>query len=135
VLTYCDSSALVVLLRPDERQREPLVTSALVEASDVTAIEWVTPLEVSAAIHRSLPARQRRAAETRWWEIWSRVVPVAVDASLYELALEAVGRHGLRSLDALHLAAARRIGAARIVSFDVELGKAGRRDGIEVVGA
>jgi len=25
VLTYCDSSALVVLLRPDEEIREPLV--------------------------------------------------------------------------------------------------------------
>jgi predicted nucleic acid-binding protein len=135
LLTYCDSSALVVLLRPDEGHREPLVTSALADASDVAALDWVSPLEVTAAIQRSLPARQRPAAESRWWEIWSRVVPVSLDARAYELAIDAVREHRLRSLDALHLAGAKRIGAARVLTFDVELAKASGREGIEVLGA
>lgn len=135
MLTYCDSSALVVLLRPDEGHREPIVTAALEEATDVTAVDWISPLEVTAAIHRSLRARERRAAERRWWDLWSRIVPVALDGTLYDAALRSVRKHGLRSLDALHLAAAMRIGSARLLTFDAELGAAARKEGIEVVGA
>jgi predicted nucleic acid-binding protein len=134
LLTYCDSSALVVLLRPDEGHREPIVTAALGKATDVTAVDWISPLEVTAAIHRSLHARERRAAERRWWDLWSRIVPVALDATVYEAALEGVRKHRLRSLDAFHLAAAIRIGSSRLVTFDAELGAATRKEGIEVVG-
>lgn len=123
-----------MLLRPDEGKREPLVTSALREATDVAGTEWISPLEVTAAIHRGLPARQRSAAEKRWWGIWSRMVPVALDGPLYELALASSRQHGLRSLDALHLAAALRIDCARLLTFDVELAAAAREEGIEVIG-
>jgi predicted nucleic acid-binding protein len=135
LLTYCDSSALVVLLQPDEAHREPIVTAALGEATDVTAVDWISPLEVTAAIHRSLRTRERRAAEHRWWDLWSHMVPVVLDGTVYEAALEGVRKHRLRSLAALHLAAAIRIGSSRLLTFDAELGAAARREGIEVIGA
>jgi predicted nucleic acid-binding protein len=134
LLTYCDSSALVVLLRPDEGHREPIVTAALREATDVTAVDWITPLEVTAALHRSLRTRERRAAERRWWDLWSRMVPVTLDGTVCDAALERVRKHRLRSLDAFHLAAAIRIGSSRLLTFDAELGAAARKEGIEVVG-
>ncbi len=135
MLTYCDSSALVVLLRPDEGNREPLVIETLRDATDVAGCEWISPLEVTAAIHRGLGAQRRRAAERRWWEIWSRMVPVALDGPLYEAALEASRKHRLRSLDALHLGAALRIGCARLLTFDQELARAAGAEGIVTVGA
>jgi predicted nucleic acid-binding protein len=135
LLTYCDSSALVVLLRPDEGHREPLVTATLKEATDVAALDWISPLEVTAAIHRSLRARERRAAEGRWRDLWSRLVPVALDGTVYDGAMDIVRRHRLRSLDAFHLAAAMRIGSSRLLTFDTELGEAARKEGIEVLGA
>lgn len=134
MLTYCDSSALVVLLRPDEGHREPVVTAALREATDVTAVDWITPLEVTAAIHRSLRARERRAAERRWSDLWSRMVPIALDATVYDAALQSVRKHRLRSLDAFHLAAALRIGSSRLLTFDADLGAAARKEAIEVLG-
>jgi predicted nucleic acid-binding protein len=134
LLTYCDSSALVVLLRPDEGQREQIVIAALRKATDVTAVDWISPLEVTAAIHRSLRARERRAAERRWWDLWSRMVPIALDGTVCDAALEGVRRHRLRSLDAFHLAAAIRIGSPRLLTFDAELGAAACKEGIEVVG-
>jgi predicted nucleic acid-binding protein len=134
LLTYCDSSALVVLLRPDEGHREPIVTAALRQATDVTAVDWISPLEVTAAIHRSLHTRERRAAERRWWDLWSRMVPVALDGSVYDAALQSARKHRLRSLDAFHLAAAMRIGSSRLLTFDAELAAAARKEGIDVVG-
>jgi predicted nucleic acid-binding protein len=97
-------------------------------------LEWVTPLEVTAAINRALPGRERADAERRWWAIWSRMVPVALDGPLYELALESARKHRLRSLDALHLAGALRMGCGRLVTFGGELAAAAETDGIEVVG-
>jgi predicted nucleic acid-binding protein len=135
VLTYCDSSALVVLLRPDEGHRESLVTEAVRDATDVAGCEWICPLEVTAVIHRSLRAQRRSEAEKRWWDIWSRMVPVALDGRLYEAALDASRKHRLRSLDALHLGAALRIGCGRLLTFDQELATAARAERIAVVGA
>lgn len=123
-----------MLLRPDEGSREPLVTDALRDATDVAGCEWISPLEVTAAIHRGLRAQQRSAAEKRWWEIWSTMVPVVLDATLYEAALAASRKHGLRSLDALHLAAAMRIDCARLLTFDIELATAATAEGMDVVG-
>jgi uncharacterized protein len=134
LLTYCDSSALVVLLRPDEGHRAPLVAAALREATDVAAVDWISPLEVTAALHRSLRARERRAAERRWWGLWSHLVPVTLDAAVYEAAVESARKHRLRSLDAIHLAAAMRIGSRQLLTFDTELGAAARKEGIEVRG-
>jgi predicted nucleic acid-binding protein len=135
LLTYLDSSAAVVLLRPDQRRREPLVVETLRDAGDVVGCEWISPLEVTAAIHRGVGARRRAAAERRWWEIWSRMVPVTLDGVLYEAALAGSRKHGLRSLDALHLAAAVRIGCRRLLTFDAELAAAASAEGIDVVGA
>jgi predicted nucleic acid-binding protein len=124
----------VALLRPDEGDREVLVLDVLETASDVAGCELISPLEVVAAITRSLPARHRGRAEERWRDLWSRMVPVAVDAALYEAALGCLRAHRLRSLDAIHLAAALRIGCSRLVTFDTELGAAARKAGIEVFG-
>lgn len=124
-----------MLLRPDEGAREPTVKAALSDATDVVGTEWISPLEVTAALHRALRPRQRREAEKRWWQIWSQMVPVALDGVLYEAALDCSRRHALRSLDALHLAATLRVGCDRLLTFDVELAAAARQAGVESVGA
>lgn len=61
------------------------------------------------------------------------MVPVGFDQAVFELALTASRQHGLRSLDAIHLAAALRIGCARLLTFDLELAAAAQGEGIEVV--
>jgi len=134
LLTYCDSSALVVLVAADEGGRQPIVKEVLTAASDVVGCEWISPLEVTAAIHRRLPLRRRGDAEKRWWQIWAGMVPVTLDGQLYELALAAAATHRLRSLDALHLAAALRIGCTRMLTFDEELAAAARSEGVAVAG-
>lgn len=135
LVTYCDSSAAVALLRPEEQGRQPVVAAVLGEATAVAGCEWITPLEVAAAISRGVEARLQADAERRWAELWRRMVPVVLDGPLWDEAIALTRARRLRSLDAIHLAAAMRIGCDRMVTFDSELASAARAERIDVIGA
>lgn len=61
---------------------------------------------------------------------------VELDAGTCELAATIAEQLGVRTLDALHLGAARRLGAAvRFLTFDVRQAEAARSLGLAVAGA
>lgn len=94
-------------------------------------------LEVRAAIARRLPRRARPRARHLLDEYWQAVETVAVDDTLLALAAHAADAHGLRALDALHLAAAQEIQEAGLVfvTWDEELGRAARAAGFAIAPA
>jgi uncharacterized protein len=99
-------------------------------ADDVICIT-VGYLEVRAAIARRLNGRVASRARERLDELWQRVEPVNVDDRLIGLASRVVDRHRLRTLDALHLAAALGIGRSELVfaSWDNDLRRAAEAEG------
>jgi uncharacterized protein len=66
---------------------------------------------------------------------WPAFAVVEVDQALCEQAARLAARHGLRSLDALHLAAALLTdeGATRFATWDARLGAAAGSEGLTVV--
>lgn len=126
-LTYVDSSALVKLvfaeresaaLRAFLAERRPLVTSQ------------VAVTEVGRAAQRVQPAA---AARRQVLEVFDRVAVLAVTRAVAE---QAVSLHppALRTLDALHLAAALSLGTdlGVLVAYDRRLLAAARAAGVAV---
>ncbi len=131
---YVDSSALIKRYVDEEDS----------EAADALLLsdpEWVTGqhtyVEVALAIHRRLGEAERRVASAAFDRDWQRTFIVALDGVVCRRAAELGVATGSRSLDALHLAAAERVGGRSIVivTFDVRLGQAARSLGFSVVGA
>lgn len=91
-------------------------------------------VEVRSAVARRLPhrdsARVRRLVARRWQEI----ADLAVDDELVRSAGDAAERYRLRALDAVHLAAARRLAEGDFVlaTWDRELARAAREAGLAV---
>lgn len=123
--TYLDSSAIVKLvvaepesgaLRRYLRRRKPYVSSALARA------------EVARAVLGFGPAGQTRADA-----VLARIDLVRISDKLLQAA-GALLPDDLRTLDAIHLAAAQRIGAdlARVVTYDVRMTAAAEHLGIDV---
>ena len=118
-MIYLDSAALVKLIRLEEATREltewlnarpgPLVSSALVE------------VEVPRALRRVSPDALTAVAQTL-----ARLYRIEIDARIRADA-GAFADPDLRSLDAIHLATARAMGAALevFVSYDQRLLRAG----------
>jgi uncharacterized protein len=94
-------------------------------------------LEVRAAIARRLPTRARPRARRLLDEYWQAVETVAVGDTLLALAARAADTHGLRALDALHLAAAQEIQEPELVfvTWDEELGRAAQAAGFAIAPA
>jgi len=69
-------------------------------------------------------------------DLWSAVDSVEIDALLCESAAKLAARHGLGTLDALHLAAARTIpGAATLATWDRRLWDAAQAEGLKLLPA
>jgi predicted nucleic acid-binding protein len=124
-LTYLDSSAIVRLvevapestaLRHYLRQRRPYVSSALARAEVARAL-----------LPRGVDAVRRGQ------DVLSRIDLVRVNDRVLNLA-GALPPSTLRSLDAIHLATARLLGAslARVVTYDARLATAARTMGFTV---
>jgi predicted nucleic acid-binding protein len=91
-------------------------------------------LEVRSAIARRLTGRVAARARHRLDALWERVEPVAVDGRLIGLAAKVVDVHRLRTLDALHLAAALALGKSELVlaSWDSDLRRAAEAEGLVI---
>jgi predicted nucleic acid-binding protein len=103
--------------------------------------EWVTArhtlVEVVLALHRRLGEPEWVSARAAFDRDWDRSYVVTLDDDACRRAAEFGVATGARSLDALHLAAADRVGGRSlpIVTFDVRLGVAARALGFHVIGA
>ena len=106
------------------------------EADDVGSVS-IGYIEVRAAIARRLPSPVRARARALLDEYWQEIQTVAVDDRLLALAAHAADTHGLRALDALHLAAAQELREPGLVfvTWDDELGRAARAAGFAIAPA
>lgn len=131
---YVDSSALLkrYVDEPDSDVAESLLLS---DPSLLTARHTI--VEVRRNLARLLDGRSLAAAREAFADDLRAVSIVELDAVTCEAAAAIGEVTGVRSLDALHLAAARRIGgpAVPFLTFDVRQAQAARALGLTVVGA
>ncbi|MBI4898492.1 MAG: type II toxin-antitoxin system VapC family toxin [Actinobacteria bacterium] len=131
---YVDSSALLKRYI-DEHDSE--AADALIRSDDTLLTARHTIVEVRRNLARILDgadATDARAAFNRDIESFSII---ELDASTCESAATIAELTGVRTLDALHLAAVRRAGGTSIpiLTFDVRQAQAARSLGLTVVGA
>ena len=131
---YLDSSAFIKRYVIEEDRDA-------VEALLVADPEWVTArhtlVEVVVALHQRLDERDWGVAREAFDRDWDRTYVVGLDETVCRRAAELGVAARVRTLDALHLAAADRAGGRSIpiVTFDVRLGVAARALGFSVIGA
>ncbi len=135
-MQYVDTSALLkrYVAEPDSAE-----ATRLLHADP----DWVTAAHTEVEVRRNLtrrlasvPADLSRAREA-FVADWSRTAVVALDQATMRTAADLAETTGARTLDALHLAAAHRVGApaVRVLTYDVRQAQAARSLGWAVVGA
>lgn len=124
---YLDTSALVKLVSA-EAETDALLAWAH-EHDSALATSRLARTELVRAVRRSHPGLLGRALEVLATLYLLEIPPSAFDAAAH------LEPPGLRSLDAIHLATAMRLGdqLAGVVSYDARLNEAARRLGIRVV--
>jgi uncharacterized protein len=133
VTTYVDTSALMKLY-VDEADSEHALD--LLSSDPVLATAWLSLVEVRRNLARLLSgaalARAREAAERDL----DRMALVSLDERGWRAAADIAETLGVRSLDALHLAAAQQltVGDLTFCTFDLRQGVAARQLGLRVVG-
>lgn len=130
---YVDSSALLkrYVDEPDSARADELLSS---DTQLVTGRHAV--VEVRRNLARLLEPAAARAARAAFADDLPSFALVELDASTCEVAASIAEQMGVRTLDALHLGAARRLGTAlTFVTFDVRQAQAARSLGFSVAGA
>jgi predicted nucleic acid-binding protein len=134
VSLYVDSSALLkrYVDEPDSDRAELLLRS---DPSLLTARHTI--VEVRRNLARLLEERDAAAARSAFLQDLGVVSIVELDEVTCEMAAAIAELTGVRTLDALHLAAAQRVGGAAVpfLTFDVRQAQAARGLGLMVVGA
>jgi predicted nucleic acid-binding protein len=134
VSLYVDSSALLkrYVGEPDSDEADALLRS---DPSLVTARHTV--VEVRRNLARLLAGRDLASARSAFAADLHALSIVELDDATCEGAAQIAELTGVRTLDALHLAAARRVGgpAVPFLTFDVRQAQAARALGLTVVGA
>jgi hypothetical protein len=126
VLVYADTSALVKLVLP-EPESPPLQTWVREHEARLITCD-LARVELMRAVRRSNP---RAAPDAR--ALFERVAILNLDSSVYDEA-GLVAPVELRTLDAIHLAAALLVGAQLdgMLCYDARLGEAAEHSGIRV---
>jgi predicted nucleic acid-binding protein len=133
VTTYVDSSALLKRY-VDEPDRGRAIE--LLDADPVVVTGRHTIVEVRRNLARLLQGRDLERARSAFHADLEVLSLIELDARTIELAATAAEVTGSRSLDALHLGCAQRLGTATpILTFDVRLARAARALGFPVLGA
>ncbi len=131
---YVDSSALLKRY-VDEPDSE--AADALLRADESIVTGRHTIVEIRRNLARLLDGRELEIARESFRRDLEAMALVELDAETCELAAELAEVTGARSLDALHLAAARRVGGTEIavLTFDVRQSQVARSLGFAVLGA
>ena len=131
--TYVDTSALLKRYVDEEDSDR---ADELLGADPVLVTARHTVVEVRRNLARLLSAIDATAARVSFADDLAAFSIVELDAGTCELAATIAEQSGIRSLDALHLGAARRLGnGITFVTFDVRQAQAARSLGFAVVGA
>lgn len=131
--TYADSSALMKRY-VDEVDSDDAERLLLADAALVTS--WVTVVEVRRNLARLLSGASLRSAYERFTSDLDALAMIVCDETVALAAAEIGELHGVRSLDAIHLASAQRlrIPALPFVTFDHRQAHAARSLGFSVLG-
>jgi uncharacterized protein len=133
VSLYVDSSALLkrYIEEPDSDAAEKLIRS---DPSLLTARHTI--VEIRRNLARLLSESDAGAARTAFAEDIRAFSIIELDEITCETAAGIAEMTGVRALDALHLAAAQRIGGPAIpfLTFDVRQAQAARNLGLTVIG-
>jgi hypothetical protein len=132
VTIYADSSALLkrYLEEPDSDRAVELLAS---DPEIVTGRHAV--VEVRRNLARLLPATDATRARAAFAHDLAALSIVELDAATCELAATIAEQTGLRTLDALHLGAAQRLGShTTLVTFDARQAQVARTLGFAVAG-
>jgi predicted nucleic acid-binding protein len=132
VTLYADSSALLkrYVDEPDSERAVELLAS-----DDELVTGRHTWVEVRRNLARLLDPSAAAAARSALIEDLTAFSVVELDAATCELAATIAEQTGVRTLDALHLGAARRLGTSlTFVTFDVRQAQAARGLGFAVAG-
>jgi uncharacterized protein len=134
VSLYVDSSALLkrYVDEPDSEIAEKYLL-----ADPVWLTGRHTLIEVRRNLARVLDPEPLSSAREQFERDWRRMNVVELDGETCRLAADIAELSGVRTLDALHLAALRRVGDPTIalLSFDLRQAQAARTLGFTVVGA
>ena len=130
--TYVDSSALLkrYVDEPDSDEANALLAR---DPSLLTARHTI--VEVRRNLARLLDERDATAAKAAFTEDIAAFGIIELDSVICEAAADIAELTGARTLDALHLAAARRIGGSAVpfVTFDLRKAQAARTLGLTVL--
>jgi hypothetical protein len=133
VTTYVDTSTLLKRY-VDEPDSDRAVELLGADPELVTGRHTI--VEVRRNLSRLLPATAATAARAVFAEDLAALSIVELDAATCELAATVAEQTGVRTLDALHLGAAMRIGTAiTFLTFDARQAHAARSLGFRVAGA
>ena len=122
---YLDTSAALKLMA-EEAESDALARAIDGDQPDLVAC-WLLETELRRAVHREEALSQALVTD-----FLDGVAIYAMPASLYREAGLLPGP-ALRSLDALHLAAAVRIGVERVVTYDTRMAESARLLGLTVI--
>lgn len=131
---YLDSSALLKLYL-DEPGSVSCERTMLADPRWITARHTYVEVRRSLALRLSQPAGER--AKDRFSLDWARTAVIELDGTLCMQAAQLAEGTGVRSLDALHLAAARRAddGALEFLTYDRRQAGVARSLGWTVLGS
>ncbi len=128
---YVDSSALLKLYLDEPEQEE---CRRLLSGDPEPATARVSLVEVRRNLVRRLRGGERARARAEFDRDWEIIALVEVDESVCERAAELAEATGVRSLDAVHLSAAERVGGD-FLTYDRRQAEAARAMGWTVLGA
>jgi predicted nucleic acid-binding protein len=134
MITYVDTSTLVKLLIDEAGTAD---AARIWDEADLLVIARIGHVEARAALAAArrqgrIEAAVERAAVAGLADLWSQVAVVELDGRLMEAAGDLAAKHGLRGYDAVHLGAARVIGADVFASADRRLCEAAQAEGFHV---
>ena len=132
--TYVDSSAL---LKRYVSEGDSAAADALLRADRELLTARHTVVEVRRNLARLLSGRALAAARRAFAEDLRSISIIELDETTCESAATIAETTGVRSLDALHLAAAQRVSAPGVgfLTFDLRQGQAARALGLTVLAA
>lgn len=132
--TYVDSSAL---LKRYVEEADSAAADALLRADHALLTARHTIVEVRRNLARLLSGRDLIAARTAFADDLRSISIIELDEATCESAASIAERTGVRTLDALHLAAAQRVSEPGVgfLTFDLRQAQAARALGLAVVTA
>lgn len=131
--TYVDSSAL---LKMYVEEADSDIAEQLLSADPVLVTSWVTLVEVRRNLARLVDPQALPELRRRFEHDLDELALVSVDQVVCESAAAIGEQLGVRSLDAIHLACARRlqVPALSFLTFDLRQAQAARSLGFTVLG-